>query len=236
METAGATESATALMLLGTAYARAGAREPALAHLSDARRRAPADDVALRSEIALGEVLAHYLQSDFDAAQAALEGVDPGSDVVFARGLGFLGWIAKSRNDFTACVAAFEASLAHFDQCAQRDDAIEANIIMALSNISVELLDFARFDRSSNARSVLDWTTPSMRYNRFWLETNRSVAAELRGRPREALQAARDAADAAPSDAFRLQAQCRRAAVLFSRMANCSASRTRRRRFAVSSI
>ncbi len=55
-----------------------------------------------------------------------------------------------------------------------------------------------------------------MAYYRFWHEMNRSMGDETYGRPRDALHAARKAAAAAPSDAFRIFAHCRRAAVLLA--------------------
>ena len=80
-------DDAVATMLLGTAYVRGGDAERGLALLHDAARTASADDVALRSEIALGVALARYGAGDLVAAVRELERVDPGSDVVYARAL-----------------------------------------------------------------------------------------------------------------------------------------------------
>jgi DNA-binding CsgD family transcriptional regulator len=60
------------------------------------------------------------------------------------------------------------------------------------------------------------WDGKAMAYYRFWHEMNRSMGDETYGRPRDALHAARKAAAAAPSDAFRIFAHCRRAAVLLA--------------------
>ena len=209
-------ERATAAMLLGTAYARSGDVERGLAVLGEAAAQVPASNAAIRSEIALGIALAHYQRHDFDAAADALSAVDPGGGVVSARALECRGWIAKSKNDFPAAVAAFDASLAELDLSGQSDRFLEANLIATTSYIAVELLDVTRWERSLQRARRVDWSATGLEYYRFWLEMNRSMADEIAGRPREALQAARKAALCAPSDAFRLFAECRRAAVLFS--------------------
>jgi DNA-binding CsgD family transcriptional regulator/predicted negative regulator of RcsB-dependent stress response len=211
-----AAERATAAMLLGTAYARSGDVERGLAVLRDAAALAVRVDVAIGSEIALGIALAHYQRRDFDAAARALDGVDPTSGIVYARALECRGWIAKSKNDFAAAVAAFEASLAQVERSGQSDRFLEANLIATMSYIAVELLDVPRCEALLERARRVQWESSGLEYYRFWLEMNRSMADEIAGRPREALQAARNAALYAPSDAFRLFAQCRRAAVLFS--------------------
>ena len=213
---AGAGDAATAAMLLGTAYARSGDVERGLAMLRDAANLPGAAGIAIRSEIALGTALAHYQRHDLDASAAALDGVDPASDIVYARALECRGWIAKCRNDFGAAVAAFEASLAQLDRCRQFDRFLEANLVATLSYIAVELLDFARWNALLEHSRRVRWDASGLEYNRFWLDMNRSMADEIAGRPREALHAARNAAVNAPSAAFALFAQCRRAAVLFS--------------------
>ncbi len=208
--------SPVAAMLLGTAYARSGDVERGLALLHEASRRAQTANVATRSEIALGIALAHYRMHDFEATERALDDVDPASGIVYARALECRGWIAKCRNDFSGAVTAFEAALAELDRCAQLDRFLEANLVATLGYIAVELFDEARWTAyDARARSI-GWDASGLEYYRFWMEMTRSMAAELGGRPRDALQAARNAAIAAPSPAFALFAQCRRAAVLFS--------------------
>ena len=203
-------------MLLGTAYARGGDVARGIALLHEASRRATASDVATRSEIALGIALAHYQERDFEASERALDGVDPRSDVIFARALECRGWIAKCRNGLQAAVGAFEASLSQLDRCRQFDRILEAGLVATLSYIAVELFDETRWAAYDARAERVRWEASGLEYYRFWMEMNRSMAAELGGRPREALQAARNAAVAAPSSAFSLFAQCRRAAVLLS--------------------
>jgi DNA-binding CsgD family transcriptional regulator len=207
-------EKATASMLLGTALTRSGALDRGLAVLRAAAAE-PADR-AIRSEIALGIALAHYQRREFAAAGEALDAVDPASEIVYARALEYRGWIAKCQNDFPAAVAAFDASLAQLERCRQFDRFLEANLIATLSYIAVELLDLPRFEMLLERARRVHWESSGLEYYRFWLEMNASMAAELAGRPREALQGARNAAVYAPSPAFGVFAQCRRAAVLFS--------------------
>lgn len=218
LATASAGESATAAMLLGTAHARSGDVALGLAILGDAAERASAAgaDATIRSEIALGTALALYQQRDFVGADAALDDVDPASDVVYARALECRGWIAKSRSDFAAASAAFEAALTQLDRSRQRDRFLEANLVATLAYIAVEVLDFARWEAMLARARTFPWDAAGLEYNRFWLEMTRSMADEIAGRPREALQAARNAALCAPSRAFRAFAECRRASVLFA--------------------
>ncbi len=209
-------DTLTAAMLLGTAYARSGDVERGLAILADEWTEAATAEPAIRSEIALGIALAHYQRHDLARAESALRDVDSNSDIVYARALECRGWIAKVRNDFPAAVAEFEASLAQLDACRQFDRFLEANLVTTLSYIAVELLDFERWTALRERAHGVRWESSGLEYYRFWFEMNRSMADEVEGRPREALHAARDAAAYAPSNAFRLFAQCRRAAVLFS--------------------
>jgi DNA-binding CsgD family transcriptional regulator len=206
-------DNAAAMMLIGTAHVRRGEVERGLAVLHNAARDA---DVALRSEIALGIALAQFNAGDLTGAEAALDRVDPTSDVVYARALEYRGWIAKRRGDFAASVEQFEAALAQLDRSRQRDRFVEASVVTVLGNIAVELLDEARSDAMRQRGDRIVWDGAGMAYYRFWHEMNRSMADETYGRPRDALVAARNAAAAAPSDAFRIFAHCRRAAVLLA--------------------
>jgi len=78
------------------------------------------------------------------------------------------------------------------------------------------VLDFALWETILVRARDVPWDAAGLEYNRFWLEMTRSMADEIAGRPREALQAARNAALCAPSRAFRAFAECRRASVLFA--------------------
>ena len=205
-----------ATMLLGTAYVRSGDVERGLAMLHDAARNAGPSDVTLCSEIALGMALARYNAGDLDDAEAELAGVDRDSDVVYARALELRGWIAKRRGDLPAAAECFASALAQLDRSRQRDRYVEASVVTALGNIAIELLDEARWEAMRQRGKRIVWDGEAMAYYRFWHEMNRSMGDETYGRPREALQAARKAADAAPSDAFRIFAHCRRAAVLLA--------------------
>jgi DNA-binding CsgD family transcriptional regulator len=205
-----------ATMLLGTAYVRNGDTERGLAMLQDAAHTADAGDIALLSEIALGVALARYHGGDLAGAGAELARVDAASDVVYARALELRAWIAKRGGDFVASVACFEAALAQLDRCRQRDRFAEASVVTALGNIAIELLDEPRWEAMRERGERIVWDGAAMAYYRFWHEMNHSIGDETYGRPRDALHCARKAAAAAPSDAFRIFAHCRRAAVLLA--------------------
>jgi len=200
--------------LLGTAYARSGDVERGLTLLQEADALAKSDQ--LRAEVALGVGLAHYARRDFALAEKALDAVDPSATVEHARALECRGWIAKCRGAFPAAVSAFEAALAELDRSPQRDRFLEANLVMVLGNLAAELLDSARWDEIERRAERIAWDGIGMSYYRFWHQLNVSMMAEMYGRPREALQAARSAALGSPSNAFRTFAHCRRAAVLLA--------------------
>jgi tetratricopeptide (TPR) repeat protein len=200
--------------LLGTAYARSGDVERGLTLLQEADALSKSDQS--RAEIALGVALAHYARRDFALAEKALDAVDPSATAEHARALECRGWIAKCRGAFPAAVSAFEAALAELDRSPQRDDFLEANLVMVLGNLAVELLDSARWDEIERRAERIAWDGIGMSYYRFWHQLNVSMMAEMYGRPREALQAARSAALGSPSNAFRTFAHCRRAAVLLA--------------------
>jgi DNA-binding NarL/FixJ family response regulator len=212
--------SLTAQMLAGTAYVRDSDVERGLAILRDAHDAARDASSALRSEIALGIALAHYARRDFASAETALDGVDPDSDIIAARAAELHGWIAKSRSDVPAAVRHFEDALERLDCGRQLDRLLEANVVMVLGYFAVEMLDFDLWGRVEQRTLAVRWDSGGLGYHlffdHFWVEINRSVMHELGGRPRDALQAARSATVHAPSAAFRIFAQCRRAAVLFA--------------------
>ena len=200
--------------LLGTAYARSGDVERGLTLLHEAK--ASTTSVRLRAEIALGVALAHYARRDFALAERALDAVAPSAAPEHARALECRGWIAKCRGEFPAAVEAFEAALAELDRSPQRDPFLEANLVMVLGNLAVELLDEPRWDEVVRRGESIAWEGPGLAYYRFWHRMNVSMMAEMYGRPREALHAARSAALSSPSNAFRTFAHCRRAAVLLA--------------------
>lgn len=200
--------------LLGTAYARSGDVERGLALLHEAN--AGATSAQMRAEIALGIALAHYARSEFEAAERALENIDPSAVVVHARALELRGWIARHAGRFADAVATFERALAELDRSAQRDPFLEANLLAVLGNLAVELMDDQRWDAVLRRSESVAWNGMGMAYTRFWHRMNASMSDELHGRGRDALRAARSAAVGAPSSAFRIFAHCRRAAVLFA--------------------
>jgi DNA-binding CsgD family transcriptional regulator len=200
--------------LLGTAYARSGDVERGLTLLHDAA--ASATSVQARAEIALGIALAHYSRNDLAGAEVSLDAIDSSAPLTHARATELRGWIAKRRGASDLAVSWFEAALAELDRSPQRDRFLEANLVMALGNFAVELLDTPRWDAVERRAQRIDWDGAGMSYYRFWHRMNVSMAEEIAGRPREALQAARSAALTAPTNAFRTFAHCRRAAVLLA--------------------
>ena len=180
------------------------------------RAQLSANDLALRSESALGIALARYNAGDLAAAERELEAVDPDSAVVFARALELRGWIAKRTQRLLRARPSASKRRSRSWTARPARPLLEASVVTALGNIAIELLDEPGGMRCSGAARASCGTANAMAYYRFWHDMNRSMGDETYGRPREALHAARKAAAAAPSDAFRIFAHCRRAAVLLA--------------------
>ncbi|HZO95503.1 MAG TPA: sigma factor-like helix-turn-helix DNA-binding protein [Candidatus Baltobacteraceae bacterium] len=202
-------------LLAGTAYVALDECERGTAMLRSVLAGGAAHD-AVRAEARLGIARAAFQSGDFDAAAEALEHISADGDVVFARALELRGWIAKRRGALAAALAIFRDALAALDACRTFDRFAEANLVMVIGNLAVELLDFEAWGAIGRRAQHVRWEAPGMAFFRFWNELNRSMADELDGRPRDALHAARAAAEHAPSEAFRIFAHCRTAEVLFA--------------------
>ncbi len=211
----GAKVAAEHAMLLGTALVLCGDRPDGVALL----RSALADETAgheTRAEARLGLALAAFHAADYDGASQSLDGIARDADIVFVRALELRGWIQKRRGTLSAALATFREALDALNACRVFDRFVEANLVMVIGNLAVELLDFDAWVAIGRRAQHVRWEAPGIGFYRFWNELNRSMADELDGRPRDALLAARAAAEHAPSPALRVFAHCRQAAVLFA--------------------
>lgn len=205
--------SLTAQMLLGAARVRQDDINGGLRFLDRAQFAAGGAHPTIRSEIALNRALAHYARRDLDAASAALDRVDANADIVSARALEYRGWVAAAREQYADAIAHFHEALVRLDGCRQRDVYLAANVLEALSLFAVERLrqdDWAFIERRAAA---IDWSISGLAIPRHWLLMGSALMLEAAGRAQEALEAARRAEETAPSDAFRVHARLRRAAL-----------------------
>ncbi len=207
--------SLTARMLYGTALVRLGRINDGLAALDAARADAVAGgaQATIRSEIALARALAFYGLRDLDAAEAALREVDPGADVVAALASSYQAWIAGARGEYRAAIGHFVAALERLDTCRRYDRPLEANCLHALSTFAVERLDRSLWQFVETRAQRVNWSGSGLAEARFWIAMASCYMEELEGRNASAVRAARLAEELAPSDAYRVQARLRRAAI-----------------------
>ncbi len=210
----GSDESMTLRMLTGAAHVRAGDVERGLACLKDVQKDAAGAHPTIRSEIALNVALAHYGRREFDAAERALDEVDSKADIVFARALEYRGWIAFSRVDGEAATTMFFRALEALDRCRHYDRFLEANCIRALSHLALERLDRKAWALVEERRARFDWSADGVSQPHFWMAyCAATYAMDVQGNALRAAREARIAERVAPTEAYRVQALCKRAAI-----------------------
>ncbi len=207
--------SLTARMLQGAALVRLGRLDDGLAILDAAQADAAAGGAhpTIRSEIALNRGLAYYGLRDLDAAENALRAVAGDADVIRATALSYEGWIAAARGEYPAAIERFVDSLRHLDTCRRYDRGLEANCLQALGAFAVERLDRALWEFVAARSERMKWGGLGLAEARFWIVMASCYMEELEGRGPAAVRAGRVAEELAPSDACRVQARLRRAAV-----------------------
>jgi tetratricopeptide (TPR) repeat protein len=207
--------SLTARMLQGTALVRLGRIDEGLVILDAAQADAAAGGAhpTIRSEIALNRGLAHYGLRDLDAAENALRGVAGDADVIRATALSYEGWLAAARGDYPAAIERFVSSLRHLDTCRRYDRGLEANCLQTLSAFAVERLDRTLWQFVAARSERMKWGGVGLAEARFWITMASCYMEELEGCGPAAVRAGRIAEELAPSDAYRVQARLRRAAV-----------------------
>jgi DNA-binding NarL/FixJ family response regulator len=206
--------SLTARMLLGMAYVRRGDLREGLALLQQLYASAESAHPTIRSEIALNIGLAYYGLRELDAADRALDLVAPNTDIVHARALENRAWIASARRDYAGAMRHFEAALRRLDECRHYDRMLEANAMKGLAILAAERLDRTAFTFVELRAERFDWTARGLAGSLYGVTFSASMMDEVNGRIRDALRWAREAERAAPNEAMRLFAMCRRATVL----------------------
>jgi DNA-binding CsgD family transcriptional regulator len=210
----GSDESMTLRMLTGSAHVRAGDVERGLALLKEAQKDAAGVHPTIRSEIALNIALGYYAQREFDAAESALDDVDPKADIVYARSLENRGWIAFTRVDGETATTMFFRALDALDHCRHYDRVLEANCIRALSHLALERLDRKAWAQIDERRARFDWSADGVSQMHFWTAyCAATFAMDVQGNALRAAREARIAERVAPTPAYRVQALCKRAAI-----------------------
>lgn len=207
-------ESITLRMLTATAHVRCGDIERGLDLLLAVQSDGVGAHRTIRSEIALNVALAYYGKRDFDAAERALNVVEPDADIVYARALEYRGWVAYTKTDGERATSLFASALEALDRCRHYDRFLEANCIRALAHLAVERFDRRTWSIVEERRARMDWSASGLAQPRFWIAyCAATFANDVQGSPLKAAREAREAERIAPTPAFLVQARCKRASI-----------------------
>jgi DNA-binding CsgD family transcriptional regulator len=141
---------ATHSMLLGSAFSQLGQFDNAALLFDVVRRAAPHPTIVTET--------AYYQARDYTAARAVLQpAITAQQDIVTARALQLLGFIAISEQNFAESHRHFEAALQALIVCRARDKHLEATLLHVLSigEAEVDVRDPARLDRRARE---FEWT------------------------------------------------------------------------------
>lgn len=204
--------SLTARMLLGQAYVRIGEHERGLAILDQAYRESMGAHATIRSEIALSIALGYYGLRRLDEADAALDLVSPGADIVHARALEYRAWVAVARADYVRATRTFADALRRLDACRHYDRFLEATAIRGVAILAAERLDRTSWLLAEPRAERFDWSPDDLAGPHHSIANSASIVYEADGRIAEALEWTRRA-EQRVSPGHVLLAQTRRAAI-----------------------
>ncbi len=207
-------EAMTLRMLTGAAHVRGGDLERGLEILIAVQADAAGAHRTIQSEIALNVALAHYLRGHFDEAERALNAVESDADIVFARSLEYRGWLAFVRGDSARATAFFVSALRASDRCRHYDRFLEVGCIRSLAHLALERMDRRTWSIVEERRGRMGWSGSQLAVAQYWITYNASAfASDVQGDALAAAREAREAERIAPTDAYRVQARCKRSAV-----------------------
>ena len=154
--------TATARMLLGTALARSGRLDDALAELESAADAAEAVGVhrAIRAELAHARGLAYWLGGDCDSAlRFALAAERARADVISVRAAQLRGFVAVSQQKYPEALSLFRSALDRYRTCRERDDALVEQTLFQVSSLELTLRSAREpgTHRVQEARRVRPW-------------------------------------------------------------------------------
>jgi len=203
----------TAKMLLGAAYVRLGQVERGETLLLEASDLARNAHPTIQAELALNLGIARCQLQRYDEAEALLASVDPSADIIHARAVQYLAWVAFARGDFDLAAERFRGSLRALAACTYRDRYVEANVLQGLTALCAELLQADGWAPLQRRIRSFDWRQDGLARPRFWVAMYASILCEITGDAAGARTWARDAESGATNTAYRILAQCRMAAV-----------------------
>ena len=203
----------TAQMLRGAAHVRIGQVERGEALLAEASALARDSHPTIRAELALHLGIAYFQLQRWDDAQTQLASVEPREDIIYARAVQYLGWVAYMRGNLERGAELFHASLAALATSKRGDRYLEANILQSIASVSGELFQTDRWLAIERRINAFDWTQDGLARPRFWIAMYASIICETMGQAGGARTWARKAEATAANTAYRVLAQCRIAAI-----------------------
>jgi len=206
--------SLTARMLLGQAYVRLDEHERGLGILEQAYRASQDAHATIRSEIALNIALGYYGLRRLDEADAALDLVSAGADIVHARALEYRAWVAVARADYASATCHFSDAVRRLDACRHYDRFLEATAIQGLGILAAERLDRGAWLFAEPRAERFDWGADGLAQPHHSIAVSASILYEADGRIAEALESTRKAEHVASTPGHALLALARRAAIL----------------------
>jgi DNA-binding CsgD family transcriptional regulator/predicted negative regulator of RcsB-dependent stress response len=202
-----------AKMLLGASYVRLGQTARGDALLVEAAGLTRDAHPTIRAEVALNLGIARCALQKYDDAEKQLASVTPEADIIYARAVEYLGWVAFTRGDFDLAAERFRGALRALAACKYRDRYVEANVLQGLTALSAELLQAEGWPVLQRTIRAFSWAQDGLAQPRFWVAFHASMLCEICGDADGARAWARDAESQAPNAAYRILAQCRIAAV-----------------------
>jgi len=204
--------STTAQMLLGAAYIRLGQLDRALTLLRDALQHAGDVHPTIRAELMLNLGIASFRLNDFSEASRALGEVPPDADIVHARALEYVGWIAWAEGDYPSAARAFHDTLVALRASTHADRYVEAWALYGLTMLAPELLLVSDWAVLEQWLRRFDWSVSGVAQVRFWTLIASALMYEALGDVRAAREAARRAEELGADPGYRVVAFCRLAA------------------------
>lgn len=207
-------EYLTAQMLIGASLVRLGQTERAVELLSETYASASSAHRTVRAEVSLHLGIAHFRHRGYDKARLYLETVPRDADIVYAQALEHRGWTAYAAGEYGTAADLFDEALAAIRSCRHYDRFVEAKSLFGLAALAAELPRLDRWPQLHARITAFDWTASGLRVPHFWLAVLASLITEMLGDRAAAERWASEAEEAAPSDASRIVALCRLAAVV----------------------
>jgi DNA-binding CsgD family transcriptional regulator len=207
-------EYLTAQVLIGASLVRLGQAERAIELLAEAQAAASFAHSSVQAEASLQLGIAYFRHREYGRAREQLESISSDADILYAHALEHRGWTAYAAGEYGPAADLFDEALAVIGACRHYDRFVEAKSLFGLATLAAELPRIERWPQLHARIEAFDWTASGLHVPRFWLSIAASFITEMLGDRLAAERWASEAEEAAPSDASRIVAMCRLAAVL----------------------